>query len=167
MPTAEYRFSELLAHSHTTKLVPVVGEILNALLATATSRHRPLQHNSLQLLHLLTAWYAPDYLVPSILPGLVSGMTKIALGIAGGKGWANGEIVAEALKVMEVAIVRSTGDDVCIQEGAVRSIVNLEDLVGLVGELDPNPKSSEIPPYATARTESWLRGTAFIHVKSA
>ena len=160
IPSAKSRFAEFQAHSHTTKIVPVVGETLNSLLATVGSRHRPLQRISLQLVHLLIASYAPDYLVPSVLPGVVSGMTKIALGIAGGKGWVNGEIVAGALKVMEAVIIRSIGDEICIEEGAVRSVVDLEDLAGFADQTNIQPESSEPRPYATARTASWLRGTS-------
>jgi hypothetical protein len=160
IPSAESRFTELQAHSHTSKILPVVGETLNSLLAIVGSRHRPLQRSSLQLLHLLIVSYAPDYFVPSVLPGIVSGMTKLALGMGSGKGWVNGEIVAGALKVMEETTIRSIGDEVCIQEGAVRSVVNLEDLAGFVDESDILPKSSELRPFATARTASWLRGTS-------
>jgi hypothetical protein len=158
--TAQSRFSELQAHSQETKILPVIGETLNSLLETAGSRHRALQRISLRLLHLLVASYAPDYLVPSVMPGIVSGMTKLALGMAGSKGWVNGDSVAGALKVMEVTIIRSIGDDICIREGAVRSVVNLEDLVGIVDEIMPQPESSESRPYATARTASWLQGTS-------
>lgn len=160
MPLAESRFTQLQAHSHTSKIIPVIGETLNSLLATVGSRHRPLQRISLQLLRLLIASYAPGYLVPTVLPGIVSAMTKLALGTAGGKGWVSGEIVAGALQVMEETIVRSVGDEVCIQEGAVQSVVTLEDLAGFADIISILPESSESRPFATARTTSWLRGTS-------
>ena len=160
MPAAEARFAEFVSHSHTPKIIPVVGETLNSLLTNVGSRHKPLQHKSLRLLHLLIASYAPDYLVPSVLPGIISGMTKVAVGITSGKGWSNGDIVAGALRVMEVAIIRSIGDEICIQEGAVQSIVDLEDLASLVNESNVQPESFEARPYATARTASWMRGTS-------
>lgn len=153
------RFADFQAHSQTPKLIPVVGETLNSLLTTAGSRHKPLQLSSLRLLHLLVAMYAPDYLIPSILPGTTSSMSKIALGISDTKGWANGDIVAGALKVIEATVVRSIGDEICIREGAVRKVLNLEDIVEFANESNV-PQSSESRPYATARTASWLRGTS-------
>ena len=157
--SARCRFSELVEHSQTPKLIPVVGETLSSLLETVSSRHRPLQRLSLTVLKLLVSSYAPDYLIPSVLPGIVSGMSKIALGLSTGKGWANGDSVSGALKVMQITIVRSIGDEVCIREGAVRSIINLEDLVGIPDEFSKDSQSSDPRPYATTRTASWLQGT--------
>lgn len=158
--SAHIRFSELQDHSRTSKILPVIGETISSLISTVASRHRPLQRTSLQLLHVLVASYAPDYLVPSVLPGIISGMSKSALGLAGNKGWANGETVAGALKVMEVAIVRSISDEVCIKEGAIHDIVDLEDLANLADESKISNSPSESRPFATARSASWLRGTA-------
>lgn len=156
---AQSRFSELVEHSQTPKLIPVVGETLSSLLGTVSSRHQPLQRVSLTVLELLVTSYAPDYLVPSVLPGIVSGMTKIALGLSTGKGWASGDSVSGSLKVMQIAIVRSIGDEVCIRDGAIRSIVNLEDLAGPTDKFSKEPKPSDPRPYATTRTASWLQGT--------
>ena len=154
------RLAEFQAHARTTKFIPVLGQTLNSLLMTAGSRHLSLQRLSLTLLHLLIGVYAPDYLIPSVLPGVVSNMCKVALGVSGSKGWANGEIVAGALKVMQEVVVKSIGDDICVKEGAIRSVEVLEDLVEWGNEPMPNPQHSASPQYSTIRTAAWLRGTS-------
>ncbi|KAF7972195.1 hypothetical protein HWV62_18674 [Athelia sp. TMB] len=158
--SAHARFSEFSEHARSSKIIPVIGQTLSSLIDIAASQHRPLQRVSLKLLRVLIEMYAPDYLVPSVLPGIVSGMSKIALGVASGKGWANGEAVAGALNVMEVAIIRSINDDICTKEGAIHAVVNLEDLAHFVDEPKPENFASQTRPFATARTPSWLRGTA-------
>lgn len=155
------RLQEFQQHAQTTNFVPILGQTLNALLILTDSRRIALQRVSLDVLHLLIDTYAPDYLLPSVLPGVVSTTTKLALGSTGGKGWANGDIVAGALKVMQVTILRSIGDDVCSRDGAVRPVVDLEDLATFVDDHPPDPQSAiEERPYATSRTPSWLRGTS-------
>ncbi|KAI8980757.1 armadillo-type protein [Trametes punicea] len=145
-------------HAHTAKFIPVLGQTLNSLLISAESSHLPLQRLSLRVLSAIVSRYLPDGFVPSVLPGVVSSMSKVALGTKTSKGWANGEIVAAALLVMQHTIVRAVGDEVCIREGVVRSVDILEDLLSR-----PDTDSSEHTspsPYVTQRTTSWLRGTA-------
>ncbi|KAH7927270.1 hypothetical protein BV22DRAFT_1061328 [Leucogyrophana mollusca] len=155
---ASTRLSDLQQHAQTNQLIPVLGQTLNYLLQTATSPHLPLQRTSLQVLRVSIGVYASSQFVPSILPGVVSSMTRIALGVGGTKGWANGGIVVQALAVMEQVIVRSIGDDVCIRDGAVRNVVDLEDFAPLAEAQEPaNSRPAELPPYFTARTPTWLR----------
>ncbi|KAH7916422.1 armadillo-type protein [Hygrophoropsis aurantiaca] len=159
---ASRRLAELQQHSQTTKLIPVLGQTLDYLLQTATSQHMPLQRISLKVLRVLIGVYASEQFVPSVLPGVMSNMTKIALGIGTTKGWANGEIVVHTLAVMEQVIVRSIGDDVCIRDGAVRSVVDLEDFSQFASpeEDDISGTDHHLPPYLTARTSTWLRASS-------
>ncbi|KAH9898145.1 armadillo-type protein [Cubamyces lactineus] len=144
-------------HAQTAKFLPILGQTLNSLLLAAESPHLPLQRISLKVLSAIIGHYLPDGFVPSVLPGVISSMSKVALGSKTSKGWANGDIVAEALLVMQYAIVRAVGDEICVREGAVRSLDNLDDLVA-----NPHTSSTDhtpSAPYVTRRTESWLRGT--------
>lgn len=159
---AEKRLFIFQENAQSTKFVPILGQTLDSILAMCTSRQTSLQRVSLHLLHMLVERYAPDYLIPSILPGVASVMTKVSLGTSTLKSWVNGDIVAGALKVMAAVVIKSIGDDICIKEGALRHVQNLEDL----GELEINSSSAKnLQPYATPRTSSWLRGTATqIHI---
>ncbi|KAI0080331.1 hypothetical protein K474DRAFT_1615922 [Panus rudis PR-1116 ss-1] len=148
-------------HARTDKFIPIIGQTVNSLLFSAESTHRPLQVHSLQLLHVIIKLYLSDGFVPSILPGVASTMCKIALGRTVAKGWANGEVVAAALLVLQEIIVRAIGDTVCIQEGAVKGLNDLEDLMELstsdqARPSSPNPNSK----YDVSRSHSWLHGTA-------
>ncbi|KAJ7690676.1 armadillo-type protein [Mycena rosella] len=156
-PTA--RLSEFLEHASSQRFTPILGQTLNSLLTTAESHQYSLQRVSLELLYILIGTYLPDYLITSILPGVVSSMTKLAQGVPGKIGWAKGATVSGALKVMRVAIVKSVGDDVCIKDGAVRYAEDLEDLADLLNPQAEEP-SSDARRFSTARTPSWLRGTS-------
>ncbi|KAG6817968.1 hypothetical protein H0H87_012436 [Tephrocybe sp. NHM501043] len=140
------------------KFLPILGQTIDSLLVTVDSPHLPLQRVSLALLSSIIGTYAPDGLVPSVLPGVVSRMTRIALGASSKKGWANGESVAGSLEVMQVVIARSLGNDICTREGAIHPIVNLEDLQPTSSQVDLPP--SEPREFLTLRTPSWLRGTS-------
>ncbi|RPD64817.1 hypothetical protein L227DRAFT_519308 [Lentinus tigrinus ALCF2SS1-6] len=152
-------FGTYQKHAQSVKFLPVIGQTLNALMVTAESSHLPLQRVSLKVLSVMMKDYLPDSFVPSVLPGTISSMSKVALGTGTQRGWANGDIVATALLVMQHAIIRAVGDDICAREGAVRSVDNLEDLLG-GGSRRPIPSDHPRSPYSTQRTESWLKGTA-------
>ncbi|EIW64354.1 uncharacterized protein TRAVEDRAFT_55299 [Trametes versicolor FP-101664 SS1] len=145
--------------AQTPKFMPVLGQTLDSLLIAAESPHMPLQRIALKVLSSVIADYLPDEFVPSVLPGIVSSMSKVALGTKTFKGWANGDIVAAALLVMQHAIVRAIGDTVCLREGAVQSISELEDLLPGSGPTSGEDETPP-PPYATRRTTSWLQGSA-------
>ena len=149
------RLNELQEHAQNDKFVAIVGQTLDSVLMSAESLHMPLQQRSLEVLSLLIDLYLPDQIIPSVLPGVVSKMTKVCLGISGSKGWANGEVVARGLNVLQIVIIKSVGDEVCIKEGAVRRFNVLED----VFEEQELPQDSTAM-YGTKRTRSWLRGTA-------
>ncbi|KAG2368876.1 armadillo-type protein [Suillus spraguei] len=125
------RVSQLQAHSQSLQFMPILGQTVNTLLLTAKSPHLPLQRISLKILRELISVYASEQFLPSILPGVVSSMTRIALGMSSKKGWVNGDIVALSLGTLEPVIVKSLGDDICIREGVVRSVVDLEDFINL------------------------------------
>jgi hypothetical protein len=154
------RLSELQARAETDKFIPVLGQTIDFLVRTSGSQHLPLQRLSLQVLRDLISFYAPDYFVPTILPGVVSAMTKASLGFSSSKGWANGEIVAGALDVMQVAIVRAIGDEVCLEAGAMQKIENLDDLAAHVSRTSPVPESQDKRPFVVIRTSVWLRATS-------
>ena len=152
---AKDRFNELQEHAQNEKFVAIVGQTLDSVLMSAESLHMPLQNRSLEVLSLLIDLYLPDHIIPSVLPGVVSKMTKVCLGIPGSKGWANGEVVARGLKVLQTVIIKSVGDEVCIKEGAVRRFNVLEDVFE-----EPELPQNFTAMYGTRRTRSWLRGTA-------
>ncbi|KAJ6603159.1 hypothetical protein B0H10DRAFT_1822619 [Mycena sp. CBHHK59/15] len=157
--SASTRLSEFKEHASAVRFTPILGQTLNSLLTTAESHQYSLQRNSLELLYLLISTYFPDSLTTSVLPGVVSSMARLAQGVLGGLGWAKGATVTGSLKVMQVVIVESIGDDVCIRDGAIRHVEDLEDLVNLT---DPQPEvsSSEMRPFSTQRTQAWLHGTS-------
>ncbi|KAF7375920.1 Heat repeat protein [Mycena sanguinolenta] len=157
--SATTRLSEFQANASSPRFTPILGQTLDSLLTTATSQHLSLQLISLELLHILISTYFPDTLITSVLPGVVSSMTKLVQGVPGGLGWAKGATVCGALKVMQTVIVKSIGDDVCVRDGAVRYVEDLEDLADLLNP-QPGESSGHTESFSTARTSSWLRGTS-------
>uniref|UniRef100_A0A0W0FAX1 Putative ARM heat repeat protein n=1 Tax=Moniliophthora roreri TaxID=221103 RepID=A0A0W0FAX1_MONRR len=156
---AQKRLQIFKDHSNTPKFIPILGQTLNSVLETAESRNLSLQKLSLDLAFTIIHVYLPDSLVVTVLPGVASTMCKLALGTARGKGWAKGDIVAQSLLVMQEAIVIAIGDDVCIRDGALVAVNDLEDLTKLVSEKQPQ-KQSDGRPFGTTRTPSWLRATS-------
>lgn len=154
------RVLQLQAHSQSLQFMPVLGQTINTLILTAKSPHPPLQRISLKILRALISVYASEQFLPSILPGVVSSVTRIAIGMSSKKGWVNGDIVALSLDILGLVIVKSLGDDVSIREGVVRSVVNLEDFINLADAPVVDTKQPELPPYLTPRTSSWLRASA-------
>ncbi|KAL6310122.1 armadillo-type protein [Sparassis latifolia] len=157
---AERQSSRFQTYAQTLTFIPILGQTVNSLLGTAASKHLPLQRSSLRLLHVLVRDYLPDDFVPSIMPGIVSAMDKIALNTGGSKGWARGEIVSGALTVMQETIIRSIGDEICVKQGAVAAVDDLEDLAELLAESKSQPETTPPSPYLTPRTPAWVRGTA-------
>lgn len=158
-PRHSVKFSQFKKHSRTRTFVPIIGQTVNSLLDATTSQHLPLQRLALQLLHIIITEFMDDLFIPSILPGVVSSMCKAALGTGSVKRWANGDIIASALLVVQEVIVRAIGNDVCIAEGLVRGTTSLEDLV----ELRTDPQARDPPrtvPYVTPRTSAWLTGSS-------
>ncbi|KAJ7502862.1 armadillo-type protein [Mycena galericulata] len=157
--SATARLCEFQQYVSAERFTPILGQTLDSLLTTAESQHYSLQHTSLDLLYLLIDAYITDSLVTSVLPGVVSSMTKLALGVPGRLGWAKGATVSGSLKVMQAIIVKSIGDEVCIKDGAVRFVEDLEDLANLA-DSRPGEPSADTRPFTTSRTQSWLRGTS-------
>ncbi|TFY64496.1 hypothetical protein EVG20_g5928, partial [Dentipellis fragilis] len=149
--------SQFQAHAQSLKFIPVLGQTIDSLLRTSASSYLPLQTQSLTALCILIRSYITDGFAPSILPGVVSSMTRIALGTSSAKGWSNGAVVAEALAVMREEMVKAIGDEVCLRDGTVRDVTDLEDLARSPDELQA-PKTPA--PYSTVRTPTWLRGTS-------
>ncbi|KAK0208769.1 armadillo-type protein [Desarmillaria ectypa] len=158
---AQPRLALFKEHVRTEKFVPILGQTLNSLLINTDSRALSLQKTCLDVVHLLLSAYFPDSLFPSVLPGVVSATTKLALGTTR-KGWTNGDLVSRALGVLSEIVVRSIADDICIQEGAVASVEDLEDVINLVRDPEAKGPPTSVPntKYATPRTPSWLRGTS-------
>ncbi|THH13475.1 hypothetical protein EW146_g6745 [Bondarzewia mesenterica] len=156
-------FAKFQTHGRSSQFVPILGQTIDSLIVTAGSRHLSLQRRSLQVLRILVAHYAADDFVPSILPGVVSAMTRVVLGVTSSKGWTNGDIVADALPVMQEIITRSIADEVCLKEGAIRGVTDLDDLVDLMSE--SQEIKVEVKPFSTSRTPTWLRATsAQLHI---
>ncbi len=153
------KYAAFQSHAQTPTFIPIMGQTVNSLLASAESRHTPLQTVSLQMLQIVVKDYLPDGFVPSVLPGIISCMSKIALGTGLSKGWANGNTVAAALAVMKEAIIRAIGDDICAMEGAVKRVTDLEGLAESESN-SPKPTTTPASPYSTARTPVWLHGTS-------
>ncbi len=157
---AHSKLNAIVIHVQTAKFIPIIGQTLNSLMLTAECSSLPLQRVSLKVLSVMVKTCLHGSFVPSILPGTVSSMSKIALGVGTARGWANGDIVAAALLVMQYTIMRAVGDDVCVREGAVRSVDNLEDLLSDLNR-EQNPSDDVTRPrFSTQRTPAWLRGTA-------
>ena len=151
--------SKFLTHARTARFIPVLGQTLNALITTAGSSSLRLQKTSLDLLYILFEVYVSENFAPTILPGVVSTMSRLALGEPTSKGWANGEIVSLALSIMREAIIKSVGDDICINEGLVREVTDLDDLIAVAegtGEREVTPGKE----HHVARSPSWLRATS-------
>lgn len=163
--SAHARLASYRNFAQSTRFTPVLGRTIDSLLTTVQSHHRPLQHTSFQLLDVIISVYAPSRLIATILPGAVSTMTKIALAIHENKGWANGNTVTGALHVIQKVVVTSIGDSVCIADGAIRSVVDLEDLSCLNDIANTPGTEVETAPYLVARTSSWLRAsTSQLHI---
>lgn len=161
-PRRETNIARLALHACSRQFFPIFGQTLTSVMETSLATTLPLQRACLQALRVMIEDYAPAYFVPSILPGVVSTMVKVALGTSTRKGWSNGEIVAGALDVMESVVVKAIGDDVCIEEGAIRRVDDLEDLLELStsAQTPVTGEPSDDVPYATKRTESWLRASS-------
>ena len=161
-PRHETNTARLALHARSRQFFPIFGQTLTSVMEASLTTNLSLQRACLRALRIMIEDYAPVHFVPSILPGVVSTMVKAALGVSTRKGWSNGEIVAEALGVMEVVIVKAIGDDVCLEEGAIRQVDDLEDLLELStsAQAPVAEGSSEDIPYATKRTESWMRASS-------
>ncbi|KAG9314081.1 hypothetical protein JVU11DRAFT_4862 [Chiua virens] len=157
--SAEQRLTNFLMRAHSTRFLPVIGQTVDSLLSTAKSPHLALQRLSLQLLDIIIGVYAPTSFIPTVLPGVVSTMTRIALASQESKRWANGEVVAATLVIIQKVVVLSIGDLVCIADGAIRSVVDLEDFAHFLSPQAESQPSMSVP-YLVTRTSSWLRASA-------
>ncbi|TCD67099.1 hypothetical protein EIP91_000562 [Steccherinum ochraceum] len=154
-------FDRLRLHTQSDKFIPIIGQSIHSLLATALSPHKPLQKLSLDVVQVLTSRYILDAFAPSILPGVASTMCKVALGVGLSRGWANGDVVSFALEVLGRTIVLSIGDDVCARDGAVKRASDLESLSQLVTESAAESSAdSSTAKFHVRRTPAWLTATA-------
>ncbi|KAK7465399.1 hypothetical protein VKT23_005377 [Stygiomarasmius scandens] len=148
----------LKEHVQSNTFISVLGQTLNSILLATECRRVSLLKVCLDLLYVLLHTYFPDDLLLSVLPGVVSSMCKTALGAPGSKGWVLGDVVDKSLLVIQEAVVRSVGDDVCIRDGAIVSVDDLENVTELLTPKKAPP--AEARPFGTLRTQSWLRGTS-------
>ncbi|KAI0068121.1 ARM repeat-containing protein [Artomyces pyxidatus] len=156
---ADATLLKFTTHTQTQQFIPILGQALNSLINVAGSSHLSLQRASLQTLHVLLKSYIPEDFAPSVLPGVVSAMTRVSLGTSTSKGWANGDIVAEALSCLQLVVIKSVGDDVCLDAGAVWDVTDLDDLANLADERD-EAQGSTSKAYHVRRTSTWLRATS-------
>ncbi|KAG9102885.1 hypothetical protein FRC06_000879 [Ceratobasidium sp. 370] len=145
---AQTRFDTLSSHTS----LPILGKSLDALLTHAQSPNATLQSTSLDVLLTLVRDYFPEQHVPTVLPGVVSTMCRVALGAT------RGVAVASALDILRAVIVRGMSDEICIRAGALRNIQTLEDLLP-TRPTSPQP-ATETDPSSTPRTAPWLAGTS-------
>ncbi|KAG8692699.1 hypothetical protein FRC08_009587 [Ceratobasidium sp. 394] len=145
---AQTRFDTLSSHIS----LSVLGKSLDALLEHVQSPNVTLQSTSLDVLLVIVRDYFPGQRIPTVLPGVVSTMCRVALGAT------RGVAVASALDILRAAIVRGINDEICIQARALRNIQTLDDL--LPTQPPALPPALEVDPSSTPRTASWLAGTS-------
>ena len=150
------KFSE---HARTASFIPVLGQTINALITTSGSSSLRLQRSSLELLRIFFELYVSEDFTPTVLPGVVSTMSRVVLGSPTSKSWANGEIASLALSVMQMAILKSVGDDMCIREGLVREVTDLDDLIA-VAEGAAEREVTRGEEHRVERTHAWLKATS-------
>ncbi|KAI0304564.1 hypothetical protein BC826DRAFT_976903 [Russula brevipes] len=126
--------SNFVKHARTPGFVPILGQTINVLIITAGSSSLRLQRS-------------------------VSAMSSVALGLPTSKSWANGEIASLALSVMQTAILKSISDDVCIREGLVREVTDLDDLVAVAGGT-AEPGMTPGNEHHVKRSHPWLKATS-------
>lgn len=162
---SDTKFKSFVSRVDETKILSILGQTLTMLLDTAQSLNRNLQTVSFELIEILLNDYLPASFLPSVLPGVVSAMTKIALGRRENKGWSPGDSVVHALGVMQTIILGAVGDEVCMAEGAIRTFSRLDELndaldhEGKIASSSGSPKAPS-SPFFTPRTSVWLTATA-------
>jgi hypothetical protein len=156
------RLRVLRLHVQNDTFIPILGQTFDWVLSYATSPDVSLRSAALDIIDILGEHYLPEYLVPSVLPGTVSTLSKVALGTPSGKGWASGESVRVALHIIEVFVVRAVGDDICFKEGAIRRVSDIEDLGSLETNSSGQPGQAHgsTRPRMTVRSTSWLNATS-------
>ena len=156
-PTSPH--AKFLEHARTISFIPILGQTINALISTTESSSLRLQRSSLELLRILFEHYVSEDFAPTVLPGVVSTMSRVALGSPTSKSWANGEVASLALSVMQTAILKSVGDGICIREGLVREVTDLDDLIAVAeGAAERTVTPGEEHP--TERSHAWLKATS-------
>jgi TELO2-interacting protein 1 len=156
-PTSPH--AKFLEHARTTSFIPILGQTINALISTTESSSLRLQRSSLELLRILFEHYVSEDFAPTVLPGVVSTMSRVALGSPTSKSWANGEVASLALSVMQTAILKSVGDGICIREGLVREVTDLDDLIAVAeGAAERTVTPGE--EHRTERSHAWLKATS-------
>ena len=156
-PTSPH--AKFLEHARSTSFIPILGQTINALISTTASSSLRLQRSSLELLRILFEHYVSEDFAPTVLPGVVSTMSRVALGSPTSKSWANGEVASLALSVMQTAILKSVGDGICIREGLVREVTDLDDLIAVAeGAAERTVTPGE--EHRTERSHAWLKATS-------
>ena len=144
-----------------TDKISLIAQVLTSVLMNCASPHLPLQLSSLRLVMVLLSDYFGTKYAPTIMPGVISTLTRV-LPVREGKTHQRGEVVKAALAAMREVVVLGVGDQVCVGDGALRRADTLEDMVDLA-----EPASTGLPSDNKARpgepvkrTPSWLRATA-------
>jgi hypothetical protein len=167
------RFDLLRAHAITPQFFPKIGQMISTALEFCTSPLTSLRNSSLQLINLSLSSYFSASQIPIVLPGVISTMCKVALGSVDRTGhnhnWQKGDIAKAALEILDITISKGIGDDVCIEEGAIRApVVNLEDFTEQIVIDSTSTSKSQDSDIIPRRTPSWLRATASqIHMSLA
>ncbi|KAI0001705.1 armadillo-type protein [Russula vinacea] len=139
--------AKFLEHARSTSFIPILGQTINALISTTESSSLRLQRSSLELLRILFEHYVSEDFAPTVLPGVVSTMSRVALGSPTSKSWAT------------TAILESVGDSICIREGLVREVTDLDDLIAVAeGAAERTVTPGE--EHRTERSHAWLKATS-------
>ncbi|RSH91203.1 hypothetical protein EHS25_009502 [Saitozyma podzolica] len=157
-PTAPMR---LMWSSSKAPLMPTLFQSITILLSTTSPHpaHRPLQRSSLSLLsHLIGYLQGQHSVLASVLPGVISGISKL---LADEGKSVKGDVAKLAAEVVKEVIVLTLGDDDLRSLGVLRPQV--DDLSQLAEEirLDREPLTTSEPPPpspapSTASTSSKL-----------
>jgi TELO2-interacting protein 1 len=137
----------------------ILAQVLSSMLMAATSPNQELQLLILRTLYEAISNYIGEKYMPTVLPGIISTMSRIV--IKRDKGVVQrGEIVKASLEVMKLTIILSVGDEACLQAGVIRVYDSLDEFIPDQHTNKPpsNPNNASTTPIIT-RSESWLRAT--------
>lgn len=160
--SAEDRSREIIKYASASSRFPMFGQAVNSLLEVSASDRQSLRLASSRVIRIILDDYIPSSRNPAVLPGVVSAATRLSLGRARSKGWESSDVVIVALDILSIVIVKSIGDIVCEEAGALRkTTTSLEDLVDLTTPIPTEREGkAENDPYAFQRTPAWLQGTS-------
>ncbi|KAG9008100.1 hypothetical protein FRB90_009087 [Tulasnella sp. 427] len=163
--TSDVRMEYFTSQAKEQNRFPMIGSAIGSLLDATESDKISLRALSFRIVGYLLADYVPRGRLPTFLPGVVGKCCRVAVARKTSKGWEASDVVKEALTVLKIVIVGSIGDEVCEEEGLVRTDpTSFEDIANMASlstsGISVNNVSTRTDPYAFQRTESWLQASA-------